>query len=109
MLIHDAHNQLSHKGFHSTCYTLLDHFWWPALDTDVKWYVQTCHQCQICQTTKVQLLPTIDDLAPLFCKVHINTMYMPHMGGYRYIVQACCSLIAWPKWHTLHVETSCTI
>jgi transposase InsO family protein len=36
-------------------------------------------------------------------------MYMPHAGGYRYIVQACCSLTAWPEWHALHVETGHTI
>jgi hypothetical protein len=30
---------------------------------------------------------------------------MPHAGGYRYIVQACCSLTAWPEWHTLCIET----
>ena len=77
-----------------------------ALDTDVKWYVQTCHQCQIHQTTKVQLPPTINAPAPLFHKVNIDTMYMPHTGGYRYIMQACCSLTAWPEWHALHVETS---
>jgi len=34
---------------------------------------------------------------------------MPHTGGYRYIVQARCSLIAWLKWHMLRVETRCTI
>jgi hypothetical protein len=33
-------------------------------------------------------------------------MYMPHAGGYRYIIQARCSLTAWPKWCALHVKTS---
>ena len=36
-------------------------------------------------------------------------MYMPHAGGYRYIVQACCSLTAWPEWRALRIETSRTI
>jgi hypothetical protein len=36
-------------------------------------------------------------------------MYMLHAGGYRYIMQACCSLTAWPEWRTLHIETSRTI
>jgi len=36
-------------------------------------------------------------------------MFMPHAGGYRYIVQAWCSLTAWPKWHALQVETGKTI
>jgi transposase InsO family protein len=36
-------------------------------------------------------------------------MYMPHTGGYRYIVQARCSLTAWPEWRALRVETGRTI
>ena len=85
-LVHDAHDKLGHKGFYSTRCTLLDCFWWPALETDVKWFVQTCHQCQIRQTTKVCLLPTIVTPAPLFRRVHIDTMHMPLAGGFRYIV-----------------------
>jgi len=33
-------------------------------------------------------------------------MFMPLAGGFRYIVQARCSLTAWPKWRALHTETS---
>ena len=36
-------------------------------------------------------------------------MFMPAAGGFRYIVQARCSLTAWPKWRTLHTETGRTI
>jgi len=46
-LIHDAHNHLGHYRFYATCHTLLDRFWWPSLESDVRWYVQTCHQCQL--------------------------------------------------------------
>jgi len=52
-LVCDAHDKLGHKGFYSTCCALLNRFWWPALESDVKWYVQMCHQCQIWQTTKI--------------------------------------------------------
>jgi len=52
-LVCDAHDKLGHKGFYSTCHALLDRFWWPALESNVKWYVQMCHQCQIWQTTKI--------------------------------------------------------
>ena len=108
-LVRDAHDKLGHKGLYSTRRTLLDRFWWPALESDVKWYVQTCHECQIRQTTQVRLPPTVDTPAPLFRKVHIDTMFMPHAGGYRYIVQARCSLTAWPEWRALRVETGKTI
>jgi hypothetical protein len=108
-LVRDAHDKLGHKGFYSTRRTLLDRFWWPALETDVKWFVKTCHQCQIRQTTQVRLPPIVDSPAPLFRKVYIDTMFMPHAGGYRYIVQARCSLTAWPEWRALRVETGRTI
>jgi len=109
VLVHDAHDKLGHKGLYSTRRTLLNCFWWPALKSNVKWYVQTCHECQICQTMHVHLPPTIDTPVPLFRKVHIDTMFMPHAGGYRYIMQAWCSLTAWPEWRALQVETSKTI
>jgi len=32
-------------------------------------------------------------------------MFMPLAGGFRYIVQAWCSLTAWPEWRALHMET----
>jgi len=36
-------------------------------------------------------------------------MFMPPAGGFRYIVQARCSLTAWPEWHALRVETGRTL
>jgi len=108
-LIRDAHDNLGHRGFFSTCHTVLDRFWWPSLEHDVKWYISTCHQCQLRQTTKIRIPPTIAVPAPLFCKVHVNTMFMPPAGGFRYITQACCSLTTWPEWHALRIETGRTL
>jgi hypothetical protein len=55
---------------------------------------------------KVRIPPTVAILAPLFCKAYIDTMLMPRAAGYRYIVQARCSLTAWPEWCTLREETA---
>ena len=67
-LIRDAHDNLGHKGFYSTQRTLLDRFWWPALQQNIKWFIDTCHQCQLHQTTKVRIPPTVALPAPLFRK-----------------------------------------
>ena len=48
-------------------------------------------------------------LAPLFHKAYVDMMFMPHASGYQYIIQAQCSLTAWPKWHALHTETRHTL
>ena len=105
----DAHDKLSHKGFYSMLRALLNRFWWPSLADDVKWYLKTCHECQIRQTTKVQIPPTVATLAPLFRKAYVDTMLLPLASGLWYLVQARCSLTAWPEWRTLCTETGCTL
>lgn len=109
LTIREAHDSLGHKGFYSTLRTLLDRFWWPTLANDVKQHIATCHECQIRQTTKIHIPPVVATPAPLFRKAYIDTMLMPHTAGFRYIVQARCSLTAWPEWCALRVETSRTL
>jgi hypothetical protein len=108
-LVRAAHDDLGHKGVYSTRRFLLDRFWWPSLDSDVKWFVETCHECQLRQETKVRIPPTVATPAPLFRKAYIDTMHMPSAGGFHYIVQARCSLTAWPEWRALRTETGHTL
>ena len=44
--------------------------------------------------------------APLFSTVYMDTMHMPSLSGYKYIVQGCCSLIYWPEWAMLSKENT---
>ena len=106
-LIWEAHDSLRHKGVFSVWMHLLLHFWWPVLVNDIKWYVHTCHKCQICQTAKLHIPLTIPVMGGLFHKVHINTMVMPRSGGYHYIVQARCTLTAYLEWHMLWSKNIC--
>jgi hypothetical protein len=92
-----------------TCCTLADRFWWPALKQDIKSYIDTCHQCQLCQTTKVCIPPVVATPTPLFHKAYVDTMFMPCAHGLRYIIQACCSLTTWLEWHALQNENGHTI
>ncbi len=55
--VHEAHDNLGHKGYYSTLQTLLDRFWWPTLAQDVKHHTTTCHECQLRQTTKIRIPP----------------------------------------------------
>jgi Integrase zinc binding domain len=84
-LVYNVHNKLGHKGFYSTHCTLLDHFWWPSLKQDITWFVNTCHQCQLRQTTKICILPTVAVPAPLFRKVYVDTMVWLPAHGFKYI------------------------
>ena len=75
------------------------------LSEDVKWYIKTCHECQICQTTKLHIPPTVPIPGGLFRKVHIDTMLMPKANGFRYLVQARCALTSYLEWKLLCSET----
>ena len=87
-VLQQAHDELGHKGYYSTLRTLLDRFWWPSIAHNIRQYTTTCHECQLQQTTKVRIPPTVAIPAPLFCKAYIDTMFMPPAAGFRYIVQA---------------------
>ena len=79
------------------------------MDRQIKWYIQTCHACQVRSFRKYHIPPVIAEPAPLFRKAYVDTMLMPKAGGYRYIVQARCSLTSWPEWKALRAETGKTI
>jgi hypothetical protein len=53
--------------------------------------------------------PTVATPASLFRKAYIDTMFMPRAGGFRYIIQARCSLSSYPEFRTLRRETGQTI
>jgi hypothetical protein len=108
-LIKEAHNELGHKGVYTVHIRLLIRFWWPMLAHDVKWYIKTCHKCQIRQMTKLHIPPIVAILGGLFRKAHIDTMLMPKVGGYRYLIQACCAMSSYPEWRMMCSETGQTL
>jgi hypothetical protein len=108
-LLKEVHDILGHKKIYAVRMQLLERFWWPFLDQDVKWFVQTCHQCQVRQMRYCHIPPTVAAPASLFCKAHVDTMYMPRASGYRYIVQARCSLSSYPEHRKLRKENRSTI
>ena len=84
-LIKEAHDDLGHKGVFTVRTRLLLHFWWLMLVEDVKWFVRTCHKCQLCQTCQLHIPPTMLVIGGLFRKVHLDTMVMPQSAGYWYM------------------------
>src|SRR5882724_1066982 len=79
------------------------------LDDDVKWFISTCHPCQTRQTRHLHLPPTIPDIPTVFRKVHIDTMLMPTVNKFCYLVQARCTLSSWPEWRPLWKENEKTL
>jgi hypothetical protein len=108
-LLKEVHDILGHKKIYAIRMQLLERFWWPFLNQDVKWFVQTCHQCQVHQMRYHHIPPTVAAPASLFCKAHVDTMYMPHTSGYHDIIQARCSLSSHPEHWKLRKENGSTI
>jgi hypothetical protein len=109
MLLRQAHDDLSHKGVFVIWTQLTDRFWWPFLEDDVKWYCQTCHQCQVRQVKNVLIPPTISTPAGLFRKVFMDMFFMPRANNYRSVVHAQCSLLGYPEAWPLRRETGVII
>ncbi len=105
-LLQIAHNELGHKGVYSVRTHLLKRYWWPQLLDDVKWFVKTCHMCQIRQTDKWHIPPVVAYPAPLFAKVYIDTFHLPKSNGFKYIVHARCSMSAYPEFKMLRHENA---
>jgi len=108
-ILSEVHDNLGHWGFYVTRAVILQQFWWPHLQPDIVWFIQTCHICQVQQTTQVCIPPTVVTPAPLFAKIYINTMHMPVLQGFKYIVQGHCSVCTWPEFHMLHNENVTSI
>jgi hypothetical protein len=96
-LVRYAHDVLGHKGIFATTQALSVRFWWPELAKDVRWYVRTCHECQIRQTRYFHIPPVVPPVPSLFRKAHMDTFLMPHIGTYRYVVHARCAMSSWPE------------
>src|SRR5207253_1386673 len=64
------------------------HFYWPHMRTDVHYHVSTCHPCQLRNTKRLEIPPTISAPVTIFGKIYIDVMYMPPSGGYSFIVAA---------------------
>jgi len=108
-VIVEAHDHAGHRGIYAMWGAVSERFWWPTLESDVKWYKDTCHECQTMSTEKILLPPTISVPATLFAKCHIDTMHLLTSSSFKYIIQAQCSLTTWPEFQKLKKETARTV
>lgn len=103
-LLKQAHDDLGHKGADATAAFLRERFWWPMMNQDARWYATTCHLCQIRQTRRIIIPPTVQMPYPLFTKFYCDTMHMPLCDGKTYLVHGRCSLSGYPEYRALASE-----
>src|SRR5713226_4601894 len=105
-ILRAAHDDVAHKGYFATNALLAIRFWWPQMQSDIIWFVRTCHLCQLRQTQNIYIPPRVATPAPLFAKVYADTMHMPKSAGFKYIVQGRCSLVHYVEFRMLRQETA---
>jgi hypothetical protein len=100
VLLLQAHDRLGHKGIWSTTRILSQRFYWPSLEEDVAYWIRHCHECQLRQTTKIHIPPSITIPVSLFSRIHIDTMNFPAAGKQRVtkVIQARCALTGYPEY-----------
>ena len=55
-----------HLGVNKTCHTILNHFYWPCLKTDVSNYCRSCHTCQVVGKPNLVIPKTVLQPIPAF-------------------------------------------
>lgn len=105
-IMSELHDKYGHKANWTTKIRLMDRFWWPSLGEDVSWFVKTCHQCQLRNTSKIHIPPTVAVPFPLFGKIYMDTMHLPTIDGFHVIAHGRCSLSSYPEWRMLKSESA---
>jgi hypothetical protein len=100
---------MGHKGVWATSVSIRERFWWPKLANDVKWYIFTCHLCQLRQTEKLRIPPVVAQPLGLFSKCYMDVMHMPTSSGFKYIVHGRCSSSSYPEFRKLRSQTGNSI
>jgi hypothetical protein len=108
-ILRATHDELAHKGFYATYELIFERFWWPAMRSDIAWFIRTCRLCQLRQTRNILIPPVVATPAPLFGKVYTDTMHLPKSNGYKYLVQGRCSLCHYVEFRKLRAETAVTL
>jgi hypothetical protein len=104
-IVQYAHDRLGHKGVFATTRNILVRFWWPFLNDDVRWYIRTCHECQVRQTEYFHIPPSVPHVPSLFRKAHGDTFLMPKLGKYRYVLHVRCALMSYAEGRATTNET----
>ena len=103
----EFHDYVGHRGIYATKAFLADRFWWPEWQADVAWYVRTCHQCQVRQTRKVHIPPTVAYPSPPMVRVHADTMDMP--APYKHFFHARCATTSYCEGRAAKTQSAKTI
>ena len=80
--------QARHRGEQAVMHTLKEQFYWPHMWNDIHHHVQSCKQCQIRSTKKVEVPLRVSTPATIFTQIYLDIMDMPKAKGFKAIIAA---------------------
>ncbi|EJD41808.1 hypothetical protein AURDEDRAFT_68242 [Auricularia subglabra TFB-10046 SS5] len=96
-----AHDELGHKGYFPVRAHVRERYFWHDMDTDIRWYLRTCHQCQIRLLGHQRIPQTVPFVPGLFFKCHIDVMLMSAVSeGKKAIAQGRWATTSYPEWRS---------
>src|SRR6266571_2701049 len=105
-----AHDCTRHQGFFSTKSLLMQRFWWPEMERDIKWFVKTCGPCQEQQLQLIHIPPQATHTPSIFEILHTDIMHMtPASNGCKYIIHSWDNCTTWPEARALRDEKARSI
>lgn len=87
-ILTQGHENLGHRKVKAMWEALKIRFYWPRLRADIQHHVASCSPCQVRNTKKVEIPPTISAPVSVFSKIYIDVMRMPLASKYSMIVAA---------------------
>jgi hypothetical protein len=105
-----AHDCLGHRGIYATTKLIGQRFWWPDFESDVTWYVRSCHICQVRQKMAMELPPVVTHTPSIFQILHADMVHIsPSSNGCKYLVNGRCALSLWVEAKALRKEDARSI
>lgn len=109
-MLKSAHDHNGHRGFFATRSMLVQRFWWPEMEEDVKWFVKSCGPCQERQLQLLRIPRKVTHTPSIFQVLHADVMHMsPASNGCKYIVHGRCGMSSWAEGRPLRNENAKSI
>jgi hypothetical protein len=107
--IWEIHRQLGHRGVNAVFTMLAQRYWWTGMHADVRAKLATCAQCQYRSSKRMVDMLTNTYAFALWECIAMDIVYMPHVGGKKFLILAREYLSGWVEGGALSDNKSATI
>lgn len=109
-VLRSCHDTVGHRGFFATKAMICKRFWWPEVERDIKWFIETCHMCQVRKRELVRIPPVVTHTPSLFQRIIVDSISMsPPSNGCAYILEGRDTLTQWVEARAVKKENARTV